>query len=185
MKPVGIWMALLIGLGQSGCATAVSSVTAEGLAEPVKLYSTLSGVPLPHAMDESHTLEFKGRRYPHFFGAGYAIIPERNAIVFFTKRETILDFSTYLHIVPLHEGKEVTLNLGETSLGSGFGYPPESTSAHFIEKIEGDNIFFVIVYDQTEGSHYVVNLKTGELKRLGLVKLEEVRPSGQAKPVQL
>jgi len=162
-----------------------SALGAERIAQDslVKLYLNRSW--LPHG-SETYTLEFKDTRYSHFLGVGYAVVPEKDAIVFFTQRD---GWSTYLHIVPLHKGKDVTIKLGVTSLGSGFGWPAENHYAHYIERINGDVVIFILrayVYNKDgEAFRDSLDLKTGKLKEIGVVKLVDAKPTDQAKPVPI
>jgi hypothetical protein len=147
----------------------------------VKIYE--SGSLLPHG-GETYTFEFKNHRYSNFKGVGYAVVPEKDAIVFFTQRE---GWSTYLHLAPMHNGEEATIKLGENTLGSGFGRPPDDFASHYVERIDGDKFYFIEkAWSSTkDGMAYrsVVDVKTGEFKELGAVKLADAKASGQARPV--
>jgi hypothetical protein len=176
--PQAFVAAIMVTLLSARASIAAELISEDGL---VKLYQNLSW--LPHG-GATYTLEFKNRRYSNFFGVGYSVVAEKDAIVFFTQRE---GWSTYLHVVPLHEGKELTIKIGENTLGSGFGRPPEDFASHYIEKIEGDKIYFIAkaYASDKEGIAYrcVVDLKTAEFKELGSIRLTDAKASNQARPV--
>ncbi len=97
---------------------------------------------IPHGTGVS-TLEVYGKKYPHANGARmkYVQIPGRNLIVFTTKRE---GHRATLHVISTRPvGPAWSLDIGETSFGTGLGYPRDYSAADYVERVDGERVYFV------------------------------------------
>src|SRR6266536_1832098 len=99
-----------------GCSMGMHVVKQDEL---VKIYSRES--ILPHGYGDQ-VLEFKGKRYKHFFGAGYVRVTGKDMLLFVTSKD---GERKTLHAVPIGKGEEIEIDLGDTSFGSGLGYPKD------------------------------------------------------------
>jgi hypothetical protein len=134
-RNLNIWAALGMAITACGCYTDV--VSRDNL---VTVYS--SGY-LIHG-GGYQTMVVKGRSYHHLSSHGYITIPEKQAIAFLTQN---LSGTTQFHLVPIGKGKEISFNLGVTSLPIGFGDPKEKGNACYVETIEGNRITFVMDFE--------------------------------------
>jgi hypothetical protein len=77
----------------------------------------------------SQTLVMKGRSY-HNLSYDYTTVSKKQAILFLTEN---FSGTTQLHLVPIKKGKEISMNLGTSSLSLGF----------YVDEVVGDRLTLV------------------------------------------
>ena len=115
--------------------------------------------------DESYRIVIAGKSYRNLYGAGYLEIPEKNLICFRTEPRI---GASYLHVVPTRSGlKEFKIKLKEdSSFGDSLGMGTNDVVSTYVDKIEGDEIFFTEHFWKRGQNRYRLNLKTHTLEQI-------------------
>ena len=76
--------------------------------------------------------------------------------------------ASYLHVVPIHSDfKEFEVKLGEdSSFGHSLGVAKDSVVSTYVDKIEGDQIFFTEHFWKRGQNRYRLNLKLHTLEMI-------------------
>lgn len=137
----------------------------------VKVYQTLPIIP--HGSD-SYRLVIGGKSYRDVYAGLYLEIPEKKLICFRTEPNI---GANYLHVVPLgSDVKEFKVKLdNNSSFGHSFGMDTNDVYSTYVDKIEGDKIFFTEHFWKRGQNRYCLNLKLHTL-----VEVEKGERNGPA-----
>jgi len=124
--------------------------------------------------DESYRIVIAGKSYGSVYGGIYLEIPEKNLVCFRTEP---LIGASYLHVVPTRSDfKEFKIKLEEdSSFGHSLGVDKDSVVSTYVDKIEGDEVFFIEHFWKRGQNRYCLNLKLHTL-----VQVEKGEHNGPA-----
>jgi hypothetical protein len=154
-----ISLTLFMAVAMNGCFSA-TLVKQDALAKKFERVSVI-----PHGYGDE-ILEFKRKEYHHLSSAWYVRLMDKNAILFTTRSPE--QSHTILHVVPIGDGEEITMDLGDsTAFGAGLGLPKDDPASHYIENIDGDKITFVTKFGTAPTEvRFLVDLKARTFTRL-------------------
>lgn len=149
-----------------GMTLATTSCSSERLFsdnKTVKVYQTLPLIP--HGSD-SYRLVIGGKSYHNVVGGSFEEIPEKGVVCLKTQPPM---GSAYIHVVPIRETpvKEFKIKIdGNSSFGDTFGMDRDSVGSTYVDKIEGDEIFFTEHFYKRGQNRYRLNLKLHTLEMI-------------------
>lgn len=171
MKPNHLFHCAIAGL-----VFLATSCHSESLLHDHKLVKVYQRLPvIPHGTD-SYRIMFGGKSYNCVYGGSYLIIPEKGLICFRTEPPI---GASWLHLVPTGSGaKEFKVKLGEeSSFGHSLGMDKNDVVSTYVDKVEGDRIFFTEQFYKRGYNRYRL-----DLVKHTLVKIEEHETNGPGQP---
>ncbi len=160
MKPNALFFCALTAL-----LFLTTSCRSANLIRDDKLVKVYQRLPLiPHGYD-SYRIVIGGKSYRNVYGGGYLIIPERRLICFRTDPAI---GANYLYVVPIGDDfKEFKIKVEEeSSFGHSFGMEKNDVVSTYVDKIEGDEIFFTEHFWRRGQNRYRLNLKLHTLEQI-------------------
>jgi hypothetical protein len=128
----------------------------------VRLYQKLP--LLPHASD-SYRIEIMGKSYNYVYAGLFLEIPEKHLICFRTEPPL---GASYLHVVSTSSDSEefkIKLN-NDSSFGDSLGRKKSDISSTYVDKIEGEEVFFTEHFWRRGQNRYRLNLRLHTLDQI-------------------
>ncbi len=154
-----------------------TSCSSEHLFSDNKLVKVYQSLPLiPHGYD-SYRIVVGGKSYSNVPGGNFIEIPEKSIVCFKTQA---LMGEAYLHVVPNRASsvKEFKVKIeSKSGFGDTFGLDRDSVGSTYVDKIEGEEIFFIEHFYKRGQNRYRLNLKLHTLEMI-----EHGERNGPAEP---